>query len=61
MNGWRKSSYSGNGGSACVEVRPGARIGVRDTKDRRRGHLTVPPGAWRGLVALARRTGDAPA
>ena len=34
---WRKSSYSGNGGTDCVEVGARAeadRVLVRDTKDR---------------------------
>lgn len=53
-NGWRKSSYSGNGGSACVQVKPGARIGLRDTKDRARGQLSVSVSAWRGLVSYTR-------
>ncbi|MEV7967634.1 DUF397 domain-containing protein [Sphaerisporangium sp. NPDC088356] len=32
---WFKSSYSGSSGGDCVEVAalPGARVGVRDSKD----------------------------
>lgn len=47
-HGWRKSSYSGNGGGDCVEVgriRDG--IAVRDTKDRTGPLLGFAPGAWR--------------
>ena len=45
---WRKSSYSGNGGSDCVEVsgHPG-RVLVRDTKDRPGPVLGFSPAAWR--------------
>lgn len=52
---WRTSSYSGNDGSACVEVKPGARVGVRDTKARERGALSVSPLAWRALVSMVAR------
>lgn len=44
---WRKSSYSGSQ-TECVEV-ANARdvVGVRDTKDREGGSLSVPDRAWR--------------
>ena len=45
---WRKSSYSGNGGSDCVEVAsnlPGI-VAVRDSKDRSGPQLAVPDQAW---------------
>ncbi|SDX53987.1 protein of unknown function [Amycolatopsis xylanica] len=53
--GWCKSSYSGSGSDDCVEIRlaPDA-IGVRDTKDRASGALTVSSAAW---TALLRRIG----
>ncbi len=48
-SGWRKSSYSGNGGANCVET--GSVTGavlIRDTKDLGNGPvLRVPPTAWR--------------
>lgn len=47
--GWRKSSYSGNGGANCVETGsvPGAVL-IRDTKDRGNGAvLRVTPAEWR--------------
>ena len=48
--GWRKSSYSGNGGQ-CIEVADdNSRIMVRDTKDRQGPMLRLSPGAWRLLV-----------
>lgn len=53
---WRTSTYSASGSqSQCVEVgvAPG-RVGVRDSKDRQRGHLDVSRTAFRGLVALAK-------
>lgn len=45
---WRKSSYSGNGGSDCVEVAsnlPGV-VAVRDSKDRSGPQLAVPDQTW---------------
>jgi hypothetical protein len=53
---WRKSSYSGGNGGACVEVaeRDGL-ILVRDTKDRGRGPVQrYAPAAWRAFVARLR-------
>jgi len=46
--GWRKSSYSGNGGSDCVEVGHAAcAVLVRDTKDNGAGlTLQLTPAAW---------------
>jgi len=54
--GWRKSSYSSNGGAQCVEAGhvPGA-ILVRDTTQLGRGPvLQVTPAAWRDLTAAIR-------
>jgi hypothetical protein len=49
---WRKSSYSGGNGGACVEV--AARDGmilVRDTKDRDRSPVQrYAPAAWQAFV-----------
>ena len=46
---WRKSSYSGNGGSDCVEVGDGRDVVlVRDTKQDRTGPvLCFAPDEWR--------------
>ncbi|MER7403352.1 DUF397 domain-containing protein [Streptomyces sp. NPDC000070] len=50
---WRKSSYSGTSGGECVEVAdlgaPG--VGVRDSKHREAGVLTVSPEAYAAFVA----------
>lgn len=47
---WHKASYSGSANS-CVEVGTGpGLVGVRDTKDREQGHLTVSRTAWRRFV-----------
>jgi hypothetical protein len=45
--GWRKSSYSGNGGANCVETRdtPGLVL-VRDTTDRDGATLAFTADAW---------------
>lgn len=52
---WRKSSYSGNTGT-CVEVAPvPGMVGVRDTKDRARGHFAVTRTTW---AAFTRATAN---
>jgi hypothetical protein len=52
---WRKSSYSGNGGEACIEVgSTAAHILVRDTTNRTGSVLTIPATAWRALLAGVR-------
>ncbi len=50
--GWRKSSYSTNGGN-CVEVRDDRPdvVPVRDSKTPDAPHLTVSAGAWAPFVA----------
>lgn len=50
---WRKASYSGQG-QDCVEVRLDVEVGVRDTKAREVGQLTVGGEAWRALLAAVR-------
>lgn len=50
---WRKSSYSANT-SSCVEVAYGDEVGVRDTKNRAAGQLTVGVSGWTALVAAVR-------
>lgn len=50
---WRRSTYSNAQGGDCVEVAdgvPGA-VPVRDSKDVRRGCLTVPLSSWTALTA----------
>jgi hypothetical protein len=49
---WRKSSYSGNGGEACIQVGSAtAGILVRDTTNRTGTVLTILATAWRTLLA----------
>ncbi|WP_433143827.1 DUF397 domain-containing protein [Actinomadura nitritigenes] len=59
MTGWRKSSYSGGGGSGgqeCVEVADlMSAVGVRDSKAPEAGHLALTPGAFADLVARVKR------
>ncbi|HEV7974547.1 DUF397 domain-containing protein [Amycolatopsis sp.] len=52
---WRKSSYSGTQGE-CVEVSvTSSRVGVRDTKDRDGGTLSLSASAWTALLENQRR------
>jgi hypothetical protein len=48
---WRKSSHSAQE-TNCVEVayRGGDTVAVRDTKDRRAGHISLPADAWKAFV-----------
>ncbi|MER6912531.1 DUF397 domain-containing protein [Streptomyces sp. NPDC000594] len=57
--GWAKSSYSSNGGSACVEWAPAharttGTVPVRDSKTPGGPVLMVSAAAFAGLVGLAR-------
>jgi Domain of unknown function (DUF397) len=50
---WRKSSYSGSNGGACVEVArnlPGA-VAVRDSKDPDGPKLAFAPEEWTAFTA----------
>ncbi|WP_190822557.1 DUF397 domain-containing protein [Saccharopolyspora pogona] len=52
--GWRKSSYSANGGS-CVEVgRLGGGAAVRDTKDRAAGYVVADRRQWQQFVSAVK-------
>jgi Domain of unknown function (DUF397) len=51
---WRKSSYSGDNGGACVEVAVADAVLVRDTTDRRGPVLAFTPEAWRAFAATIR-------
>ncbi|MDQ7810184.1 DUF397 domain-containing protein [Amycolatopsis sp. A133] len=46
---WRKSSYTAN--IECVEVLLAETVGVRDTKARHLGQLTVSRAAWTALIS----------
>ena len=50
---WRKSSYSGNGGSNCVEVARDlpCTVAVRDSKDPHGPVLSMEPADWREFIA----------
>ena len=55
MNTWRKSSYSGSSGNACVEIAKSASaVLVRDTTDRDGALLTVDVAAWGQFTASLR-------
>jgi hypothetical protein len=51
---WRKSSFSGANGGACVEVASGDSVAVRDTTDRDGLTLEFPTGAWAAFVTRLR-------
>jgi hypothetical protein len=44
---WRKSSYSGDNGGACVEVAAVEAVLVRDTTNRGGPIVTFTADAWR--------------
>ena len=55
--GWRKSSYSGNGGGDCVEVgQIQDAIAVRDTKDHTGPMLRFAPETWRRFADQVERS-----
>jgi hypothetical protein len=54
MTDWHKSSYSDGRGGNCVEVVEGAVTGVRDSQNRKLGHLDVPAVEWTALVSAVR-------
>lgn len=50
---WKAKASNNNGG--CVEVGDlGDRVGIRDTKNRSGGHLTVTRASFRAFVADAK-------
>jgi hypothetical protein len=52
VTNWRKASYSGTNGGACVEVgNTDRRVAVRDTTDREGPTLTVSADMWRSFTA----------
>lgn len=56
---WRKSSYSTGSGGSCVEIGAGsAFVGIRDTKNRAQGLLSVAPNTWRAFLASRYVTGS---
>jgi hypothetical protein len=53
---WRKSTYSGGNGGACVEVADNLSglVAVRDSKDRTGPVLTFTPAQWAAFTAGVR-------
>jgi hypothetical protein len=52
--GWYKSSYSGNGGGSCVEVKmTGHSVLVRNSRDRAASVLEFTLDEWRAFTAGA--------
>lgn len=48
---WRKSSHSTTANQSCVEIAPmPGTVGVRDTKNRPAGHLTVDRTTWAAFI-----------
>ena len=48
---WRKSSYSGDNGGACVEVgTAGLAVAVRDSKDREGIRLSCAADTWQAFA-----------
>jgi Domain of unknown function (DUF397) len=54
MDGWRKATYSGGNGGACVEVASAAGVAVRDTTDRDGVMLGFDAGVWAAFVMRLR-------
>ncbi|HWO59819.1 MAG TPA: DUF397 domain-containing protein [Umezawaea sp.] len=51
---WRKSTYSGGGGSECVELAfPPARVAVRDSKNPEGPVLVFPVASLTSLLVAA--------
>jgi hypothetical protein len=51
---WRKSSFSGANGGACVEVASAEAVAVRDTTDRDGVTLKFTPEAWQQFTLRLR-------
>ena len=53
-DGWYKSSYSGNGGGSCVEVKMASHgVLVRNSRDRAGSVLEFTHDEWRAFTAGA--------
>jgi hypothetical protein len=51
---WRKSSFSGANGGACVEVASADGVAVRDNTDRNGVTLAFSAGAWAAFITRLR-------
>ncbi|MFJ2372165.1 DUF397 domain-containing protein [Streptomyces sp. NPDC087769] len=62
LNGWRKSSYSGNEGGSCVEVLNDypSGIPVRDSKTPHGPAVVFSSASWSSFTAAV-KAGDIPA
>ncbi|MCX4847889.1 DUF397 domain-containing protein [Streptomyces sp. NBC_00893] len=62
LNGWRKSSYSGNEGGSCVEVLDDypSGIPVRDSKNPHGPAAVFSAAGWSSFTAAV-KAGDIPA
>ncbi|MFE9889127.1 DUF397 domain-containing protein [Streptomyces scopuliridis] len=62
LNGWRKSSYSGNESGSCIEVLDGhpAGVPVRDSKNPHGPALLFPAAGWSSFVSAV-KDGEFPA
>jgi hypothetical protein len=55
---WRKSSYSGDNGGACIEVgTTGPAVAVRDSQDQRGPRLAFSTGTWKSFTDHLKRHG----
>ena len=54
---WRKSSFSGNNGGACIEVAAARTVAVRDSKDKAGPVLAFGPQAWAAFTARVKADG----
>jgi hypothetical protein len=48
---WRKSTYSGDNGGACVEVATADAVLVRDSTDHSGPTVTLDARVWRAFIA----------
>ena len=54
---WRKSSYSGSNGGACVEVATaGPAVAVRDSNHPDGPHLAFPASTWQSFTEQLKTT-----
>jgi hypothetical protein len=51
---WRKSSYSGDNGGACVEVASAESMLVRDTTNRNGPVVTFTADAWQTFLTTVK-------
>jgi len=57
---WRKSSYSGDNGGACIEVgTTGPAVAVRDSQDQNGPQLAFAANAWQAFASQLKATSPA--